>query len=105
VKIRSQKKLAGVFFLLLIFAIFSGCRRASDTADIPPVIKTESGIEMVAIPGGWFEMGSRKGASDESSVHRVWVSPFWMDKYEVVQEQFKKYQISDPSHFKNPKNP
>ena len=104
-KIRSQKKLAGVFCLLLIFAIFSGCRRAGDNTAVPQAIKTESGIEMVAIPGGWFEMGSKKGASDESSVHRVWVSPFWMDRYEVVQEQFKKYQISDPSHFKNPKNP
>jgi formylglycine-generating enzyme required for sulfatase activity len=105
VKIRSQKKLAGVFCLLLLFAVFSGCRRVRDTAGVPPVIKTKSGIEMVAIPGGWFEMGSKKGASDESSVHRVWVSPFWMDIFEVVQEQFKKYQISDPSHFKNPKNP
>jgi len=103
--VRSQKKLAGVFCLLLVLAIVPGCRRVRDTAGAPPVIKTKSGIEMVAIPGGWFEMGSKKGASDESSVHRVWVSPFWMDIFEVVQEQFKKYQISDPSHFKNPKNP
>src|SRR4030042_2939895 len=28
-----------------------------------------------------------------------------MDRFEVVQEQFKKLQISDPSHFKDPKNP
>jgi acetoin utilization deacetylase AcuC-like enzyme/formylglycine-generating enzyme required for sulfatase activity len=60
---------------------------------------------MVAIPGGFFYMGSGKGVSDESPVHKVWVDSFWMDRFEVVQEQFKKYQISDPSHFKNPKNP
>jgi len=28
-----------------------------------------------------------------------------MDRFEVVQEQFKKYQLPDPSHFKNPKHP
>jgi acetoin utilization deacetylase AcuC-like enzyme len=28
-----------------------------------------------------------------------------MDRYEVIQGEFKKYQLSDPSHFKNPKNP
>jgi len=60
---------------------------------------------MVAIPGGWFEMGSAKGGSDERPVHKVWVSPFLMDIYEVRQEQFKKYQLPDPSHFKNPDNP
>jgi len=60
---------------------------------------------MVVIGGGFFDMGSRKGESDESPVHRVWVSSFWMDRFEVAQEQFKKYQISDPSHFKSPDRP
>jgi len=60
---------------------------------------------MVIIPGGWFDMGSIKGISDESPVHRVWISSFMMDRYEVPQEEFRKHQISDPSHFKNPKNP
>jgi acetoin utilization deacetylase AcuC-like enzyme/formylglycine-generating enzyme required for sulfatase activity len=85
--------------------VFFGCRRAEDTVSKPEVIITKTGIEMVAIPAGWFEMGNDKGASDESPVHRVWVSSFWMDRFEVVQEQFKKFQLSDPSHFKNPKNP
>lgn len=50
-------------------------------------------------------MGSKSGSADESPVHKVWVSPFLMDRFEVIQEQFKKYQLPDPSHFKNPKNP
>ena len=104
-KIRSQKKYAGVFCLLLIFAIVFGCRRTKESAGEPQVIKTKTGIEMVVIPGGFFDMGSNKGESDESPVHRVWVSSFWMDRFEVVQEQFKKYQISDPSHFKSPDRP
>ena len=60
---------------------------------------------MVKIPGGFFEMGSKKGTPDELPVHRVWVGPFWVDRFEVVQDQFKKYQLPDPSHFKNPNHP
>jgi len=90
---------------LMILFLIPGCRRTKETTGEPRVVKTKTGIEMVVIPGGFFDMGSRKGASDESPVHRVWVSSFWMDRFEVVQEQFKKYQISDPSHFKSPDRP
>ena len=48
---------------------------------------------------------SEKGVDDERPVHKVWISPFLMDVYEVRQEQFRKYQLPDPSHFKNDKNP
>ncbi len=102
---RLIKMTAGISCLLLILPVISGCRRSKDTGSAPAVIKTETGIEMVVIPGGFFEMGSENGQSDESPAHKVWISPFLMDKYEVVQEQFKKYQLPDPSHFKNPKNP
>jgi acetoin utilization deacetylase AcuC-like enzyme/formylglycine-generating enzyme required for sulfatase activity len=102
---RFNKFTAGLFCLLSILAFICGCRRAKETVGVPRIIKTKTGIEMVVIPGGWFEMGNSKDAPDESPVHRVWVSSFWMDKFEVVQEQFKKYQLSDPSHFKNPKHP
>ncbi|MBW8039546.1 MAG: SUMF1/EgtB/PvdO family nonheme iron enzyme [Planctomycetes bacterium] len=102
---RLIKMTAGISCLLLILPVISGCRRAKDDTVAPQVVKTKTGIEMVVIPGGFFDMGSGKGASDESPVHKVWIDSFWMDRFEVVQEQFKKYQISDPSHFKNPKNP
>ncbi len=90
---------------LMILLLLPGCQRAKESAGEPQVVKTKTGIEMVVIPGGFFDMGSRKGESDESPVHKVWVSSFWMDRFEVVQEQFKKYQISDPSHFKSPDRP
>jgi acetoin utilization deacetylase AcuC-like enzyme/formylglycine-generating enzyme required for sulfatase activity len=98
-------KVAVVFCLLQVCAITCGCRRTRDANSTPQVIKTKTGVEMIKIPGGWFEMGSRTTLPDESPVHKVWISPFWMDRYEVAQEQFKKFQLSDPSHFKNPKNP
>lgn len=96
---------AGIVFFLLILPVIFGCRRSKDVSGVPTVIKTESGLEMVSIPGAWFEMGSIAGSDDESPAHRVWISPFLMDRYEVVQEQFRKLQFPDPSHFKNPKNP
>jgi len=92
-------------FCILIFEFLIGCRRDKESTPEPEIIKTKTGIEMVAIPAGWFEMGNDKGAPDESPVHRVWVSSFLMDRFEVVQEQFRKFQLSDPSHFKNPKHP
>ncbi len=91
--------------LLIILTIVSGCRRVKDAPGPLEVIKTKTGIEMVKIPEGWFDMGSSSGSPDESPVHKVWISSFWMDRFEVVQEQFKKFQISDPSHFKDPNNP
>ena len=103
--LKLDKLTAGVVCLLLILQVVPGCRRSEDAGGAPRVIKTETGVEMVEIPEGWFEMGSEKGPADELPVHRVWVNSFLMDKYEVAQEQFRKYQISDPSHFKNPKNP
>ncbi len=60
---------------------------------------------MVKIPEGWFDMGSKSALPDELPVHKVWIDSFWMDRFEVIQEQFKKFQLPDPSHFKNPKNP
>ncbi|MFB0523996.1 MAG: SUMF1/EgtB/PvdO family nonheme iron enzyme, partial [Phycisphaerae bacterium] len=94
-----------IFWLLLVLAVVACCRKAEDTADKPEIIKTKTGIEMVTIPSGWFEMGNDKGAADEKPAHKVWISAFWMDRYEVVQEQFRIYELPDPSHFKNPKNP
>jgi eukaryotic-like serine/threonine-protein kinase len=47
-------------------------------------------LEMVAIPGGTFLMGSRFGAAydDEHPQHSARVVPFLMSKYPVTQEQW-----------------
>jgi len=70
-----------------------------------PVVTTTTGVEMVRIPGGWFEMGSAGGPPNEAPAHRVWVDAFLMDRYEVTQAQFRKLELSDPSHFKGPRRP
>jgi formylglycine-generating enzyme required for sulfatase activity len=96
---------ARIFCLLLILAILTGCRRAKHTTAAPQVVQTKTGIEMVAIPGGWFEMGSKKGGADESPVHKVWVDSFLMDRYEVTQQQYVKLVGVNPSSFTEANRP
>jgi formylglycine-generating enzyme required for sulfatase activity len=55
--------------------------------------KTEKSLAyegMVLIPAGSFQMGSEEGESDEKPVHTVYISQFWMDKYEVTNGEYKK---------------
>jgi formylglycine-generating enzyme required for sulfatase activity len=90
---------------LLAAVVLPGCRQDKQAAPTSKVVVTKSGIEMVVIPGGSFEMGGKGAGPDEMPVHKVSISPFLMDRCEVVQEEFKKYQIPDPSHFKGTKQP
>jgi formylglycine-generating enzyme required for sulfatase activity len=54
-------------------------------------------LEMVAIPGGTFLMGSSQGRSyeDERPQHRVTVAAFLMGKYLVTQEQWQAVMGTD----------
>ena len=73
---------------------------------VPVEVVTSSGIEMVALPGGEFLMGSDKGNADEAPPHRVRISPFLIDKFEVTHEMFAKAQLPNPSHWQdNPRKP
>ena len=72
----------------------------------PPTVVTPSGVEMILIPGGWFEMGYDGGRDGEGPVHTVWVDSFLMDKYEVTHEMFVPVQLPNPSHWQDhPKKP
>ena len=68
-----------------------------------PTIKTQSGVEMVSIPAGFFEMGSRHGRDEEKPVHKVWIDSFLMDRHEVTQAEYEKLgkieAFPNPSHF------
>ena len=102
---RPAKRSATMCFLLMWLVALPGCRRNQDVSAAPEVIKTGSGLEMVVVPGGWFEMGSERGEADESPVHKVWIASFLMDRHEVPQKEFAKHQLPDPSHFKDPNRP
>ena len=84
-------------------ALDSG-NKASARQPLP--IKTVSGVDMVFIPGGSFEMGTEKGEEDEAPIHSVTVSPFAMDTYEVYHELFVKAELPNPSHWQDdPRKP
>jgi formylglycine-generating enzyme required for sulfatase activity len=69
-------------------------------------IVTRSGVAMVSLPGGEFMMGSNKGNADEAPAHRVRISAFLIDKYEVTHEMFRKAQLPNPSRWQdNPNKP
>ena len=46
------------------------------------------GVEMVYVPEGCFFMGSDRGLVDEQPSHQVCLDAFWIDRYEVTNEQF-----------------
>ncbi len=74
-----------------------------------------SGLVLVLLPGGTFWMGAQKkdpggrnydplvqenpvGATDESPVHPVTLSPFFLSKYEMTQAQWLRATGSNPSY-------
>src|SRR5690606_8296548 len=57
---------------------------------------TEITFEMVPIPGGTFTMGSPESEEnrndDESPLHQVTISPFWMGKHEVTWDEYDTWR-------------
>lgn len=60
--------------------------------------------DIVFVEGGTFEMG-RKGdwgiESNESPIHNVSLSDFYIGRYEITQAQWKAIMGNNPSHFSN----
>ncbi len=96
--------------VLLACAIFAlgGCSHNGNSpapkVETPTTITTKSGIDMVLIPAGSFEMGSKRGQPDEQPVHTVSVDAFLMDRHEMTQAVWeligKGEALPNPSHFK-----
>ena len=95
-----MKKLLILISLLLIIPL--SCKKKSESDLRPKEIKTKSGIEMIFIPGGEFVMGD---GSADAPEHRVKISSFYMDKYEVTQKMYKQLDLPNPSHFKGEDRP
>jgi len=77
---------------------------AAAAAGAPKTVTTKSGVEMIYLPGGTFTMGDAKGERDEKP-HKVSVDGFYIDKYEVTQEHYRKIVGSDYSRWKSAKAP
>ncbi len=94
-----------IFFMLALLAsyLFFSCN--NKTLRLIPVKKTtvtrtntsqpdypQEVDGMLFIPGGWFAMGSHF-KSDEKPVHRVFVKPFYLDKFEVTVDEFRRFCV------------
>jgi len=61
-----------------------------------------TGMEFLLVKGGCYQMGDTfgDGGDDEKPVHEVCVKDFYLGKYEVTQEQWKRVMGGNPSNFK-----
>lgn len=101
--------IANAFILLTTLALFQGCERKTPDDNQPAAPQNAAGTqadasaEMVSIARGTFTMGDKD--EPDAPLHEVTVSPFFMDKYPVTQEQYEKLMGDNPSRWKGPQNP
>ena len=65
-------------------------------------------LEMAAIPGGTFMMGSpenEEGRLPDEPQHQITVPSFFMGKYPVTQAQYQTIMGTNPSYFKGSNRP
>lgn len=74
-------------------------------ATAPAEIRTPTGVVMMKLPGGEFTMGDPRGAADAKPVHKVKLSPFYIDKTEVTQESYLSLTGINTSKAQGDKNP
>lgn len=65
--------------------------RDTVTQATPGTQESQSGPDMVWIPGGTFTMGSDRHYPEEAPAHRVAVEGFWMDRHTVTNRQFASF--------------
>jgi formylglycine-generating enzyme required for sulfatase activity len=63
---------------------------------IPVSIIDAKGINMRLIPEGKFIMGSNDGNSNAQPSHQVYLASFYIDEYEVTNEQYRNCENTKP---------
>ncbi len=90
-------KMNSIKILIAFFALISPKLYAQEEMEdyVQEISGTDLNIEMVAIPGGEFKMGSPSEEfghyEDEAPIHTVKVDSFWMASHEITWELFKLY--------------
>jgi formylglycine-generating enzyme required for sulfatase activity/serine/threonine protein kinase len=88
----------------------SGERPERDAETGAPAMTGESGMVLVLLPGGPFDMGTQKdhpngsnydqGArDDEGPVHEISLDSFFLSKYEMTQGQWQRIMGENPSTY------
>jgi len=87
-----------------------GPQGAEANDDEPGLPQEATPPGMVPIPGGTYRMGSDHHYPEEAPVHRVTVSPFWIDRTQVTNDRYAAFVAAtgyvtvaerplDPAHY------
>lgn len=79
----------------LLISAFCASAQEKNGAYTQQIDGTKLSFEMKAIPGGEFQMGSKKGKADEQPVHKVSIDPFWMGSVEVTWDIYEPFLYKD----------
>jgi formylglycine-generating enzyme required for sulfatase activity len=81
------------FFTVLLAALCLGLTACSETAHQHG---SAPGTDMARIPAGEFSMGSaaQDANADEKPVHTVYVSAFFIDRFEVTNAQYRDFILA-----------
>ncbi|MDH5400842.1 MAG: formylglycine-generating enzyme family protein [Cyclobacteriaceae bacterium] len=89
-----------VVLVLLSFGLVESEQQEEFANYSQPIPYASTPVEMVAIEGGVFSMGSTSGKSDELPLHEVKVGDLWVAKQEITWEQYEafvfKREIREP---------
>lgn len=78
---------AFTFLLLLSILVGQGAALCQDS--FPAELTGSMHLEKMAyIPAGSFIMGSDRGRADEAPAHQVTLDAFWLDRYEVTNQEY-----------------
>jgi len=84
----NSKLFPTLIFLLTFFNVTSQKKTNKDYKQT--ISGSELSIDMVAIPGGEFQMGSLV-KEDEKPIHKVKIDAFWMGKFEITWDVYYLY--------------
>jgi formylglycine-generating enzyme required for sulfatase activity len=81
-------------FLLFIIILITSCSKK-----LPKTITNSIGMEFILVEEGIFKMGDEfgDGFKDESPVHDVFLSNYYIGKYEVIQKEWLQIDNDNPS--------
>ena len=99
-----------VLTLMIVLGVFigwffiSGDNSRDNEIVVGPPIKTFTvngvSFDMIKVQGDEFKMGSKKGESNESPIHDVFLSDYYLGETEVTQELWQAVMGNNPSFFK-----
>ncbi len=90
---------------LVLFDFFGPVNAQSQLP--PPRVNQKDGSVLVFVPGGEYTLGAedleelgwdKDWAAWAKPVHTVRLSPFWIGKYEVTNEQYARFLRDNPNH-------